>query len=303
MKPDLVSGSPLWQAIFLSFAAVLMLFQIARGWQLGLPRQLVRVAALVCAYSSALFGGRLLLPLLRPVAKVPDFLIAAAGGALLAMIVYSVINTVGTILFKRTSQQSSSVVRLVYGVTGALLGAFFGLFFLWLLIVGVRSLGSVAEAEVNAGASGAGDRQMDPRQSRGRLHRGERNQPDESSMAFSLARLKKSLELGAMGHVVKQTEVLPGGVYETLGKVGEVFAEPERATRFLSSPAVAGLAENPRILALRADPEIQRLLAEGRFWELLQDDRLIEVANDPEVGKQARKFNLKEALEFAARPE
>ena len=118
MRPDLVSGSPLWQTIFISFAAVLMLFQIARGWQLGLPRQLVRVGALVAAYSTALFGGRALLPLMRPFIKVPDVVIAALGGLILAMIVYSIINTLGTILFKRTGQQQSSVVRLVYGASG-----------------------------------------------------------------------------------------------------------------------------------------------------------------------------------------
>ncbi|MEP6956524.1 MAG: hypothetical protein ABI883_06840, partial [Chthoniobacterales bacterium] len=87
MKPALVSGSPLWQTIFFSFAGVLLLFQIVRGWQLGLPRQLVRVAALVAAYSCGLFGGRVVLPLLRPFLKVPDFLISAVGGALLALIV------------------------------------------------------------------------------------------------------------------------------------------------------------------------------------------------------------------------
>jgi hypothetical protein len=94
-----------------------------------LPRQLVRIGAIIAAYSAAFFGGPLLLPLLRPLIKVPDFVISAIGGALLAMIVYSVINSLGTILFKRTGQQGSSIVRLVWGGTGALLGIFFGLFF------------------------------------------------------------------------------------------------------------------------------------------------------------------------------
>ena len=152
MKPDLVSGSPLWQTVFVSFATVLMLFQIARGWRLGLPRQLVRLAAIITAYSAALWGGPALLPLLRPLLKVPDFVLSVFGGAILAMILYAVINTVGGILFKRTGQQSSSIVRLVYGSAGAFLGIFFGLFFLWLLVVGIRLLGAIAEAEVNARA-------------------------------------------------------------------------------------------------------------------------------------------------------
>lgn len=302
MKPDLVTGSPLWQIVFVSFAAVLLLFQIARGWRLGLPRQLVRMGALVAAYSSAAFGGSILLPLLRPLLKVPDFVISAAGGALLALIVYSIINSIGTILFKRTGQQGSAIVRLVYGLTGAALGLLFGLFFIWLLIVGVRCLGSVAEAQVNASAPLNLPRLEEQTARPGsRARRTATHVPDQDSLVFSLARLKKSVELGSVGEVVKQTDVLPSGVYETLGKVGDVFSKPERAARFLSYPGVAELADSPRILALRADPEITRMLEEGRFWDLLQDERLIEAANDPELGRQLKKFDLKAALDHAAR--
>jgi uncharacterized membrane protein required for colicin V production len=301
MKPDLVAGSPLWQTVFLSFAAVLMLFQIARGWHLGLPRQLVRVAAIVAAYSAAFFGGQLVLPLLRPLVKVPDFVISAIGGMLLALIVYSVINSIGTILFKRTGQQSSGIVRLVWGGTGALLGIFFGLFFIWLLVVGIRSLGAIAEAQVNASAP-KNIRPFEERLERqDRTPRRTRTEvPDQNSLAVSLARLKKSIELGSAGQLVRQTDVLPSGIYETLGKVGEVFSKPESAGRFVSYPGVAELMDHPKILALRADPEITRMLEEGRLWALLQDDRLIEAANDPDLARQLKKFDFKAALDHAA---
>ena len=302
MKPDLIAGSPLWQTVFFSFAAVLMLFQIARGWHLGLPRQLVRLAAIVAAYSAAFFGGKLVLPFLRPLVKAPDFVISAIGGALLALIAYSVINSIGTILFKRTGQQGSSIVRLVWGATGALLGIFFGLFFLWLLLIGVRSVGAIAEAQVNASApreiAPAGERLE--RTDRRPPRRQRTNEPDENSLAVSLARLKKSIELGPVGNVVKQTDVVPSGIYETLAKVGEVFSSPERAQRFISYPGVTELMDHPKILALRADPEITRMLEEGRLWALLQDDRLIEAANDPDLARQLKKFNFQGALDHAS---
>ena len=303
MKPDLVAGSPLWQTIFFSFAAVLMLFQIARGWHLGLPRQLVRIGAIVAAYSAAFFGGALLLPLLRPLIKVPDFVISTIGGALLAMIVYSVINSIGTILFKRTGQQGSGIVRLVWGGTGALLGIFFGLFFLWLLVVGIRSLGAIAEAQINASAPG-NIRPFEERLERSGRAAPRRTTavPDQSSFAFSLARLKKSIELGSAGEVVRQTDVLPSGIYETFASFGEVFSKPEQAERFISYPGVVELLDHPKILALRADPEITRMLQEGRLWALLQDDRLIEAANDPDLARQLKKFDLKAALDHAAQP-
>ena len=32
-EPETAAGSPLWQAIFFSFAIVLILFEVARGWR------------------------------------------------------------------------------------------------------------------------------------------------------------------------------------------------------------------------------------------------------------------------------
>ncbi|MDQ6913552.1 MAG: CvpA family protein [Verrucomicrobiota bacterium] len=288
MKPDLVSGSSLWQTIFISFAVVLLLLQVLRGWRLGLPRQLVRLAALVIAYAAALFCGQMLLPLLRPLLKAPDFVLSALGGAILAALIYLIINTTGAILFKRTSQHASSLVRLVYGISGAVLGIVFGLVFIWIVVVGIRSVGAVAEAEVNASTSRVAN------------HHTVAPSAGENSLSVTLARLKKSLEFGHVGGVVKQAGVIPGGIYDTLAKVGEVFARPEHAARFFSYPGVTELADNPKILALRADPEITRMLEEGRLGDLLQDDRLIEAANDPELAKQVKKFDLKKALEYAA---
>jgi hypothetical protein len=301
LKPDLVSGSPLWQTVFVSIAVLIVLLQVLRGWSLGLPRQLVRIVALVAAYSTALYGGETILPLLRSLVKAPDFVLSTLGGAILAMIVYSVINTIGTILFKRTRQQESALVRLIFGASGAFLGLGFGLFFVWLLLVGIRSLGAVAEAEVNARAPAEISR-FDERSARtGGLRRTRTAVPDENSLTGSLARLKKSVELGGLGDVVKQTAVLPSGIYDNVAKVGEVFAKPQRAQRFISYPGVQELMDHPKILALRADPEVARMLAEGRLFDLLQDDRLIEAANDPELAAQLKRFDFKAALDYAAR--
>lgn len=302
MKPDLVAGSPLWQTVFVSFAVVLFLFEIARGWRLGLPRQLVRVAALVAAYSVAIFGGPSVVPLLRPLLKLPDFVISALGGSILALIVYSVITSLGRVLFKRTGQQESGIVRLIYGATGAFVGIFFGAFLLWILVMGVRSLGAIAEAQVNAqGPANVPPFAESRRRRDGSIRRPPARVPDKNSLAASLARLKKSIELGTVGNVVKQTDVLPSGIYETLEKTGAVFAQPERAQRFLSYPGVRELTDHPKILALRADPEIADMISDGRLLDLLQDDRLIEAANDPDLAAQLKHFDFKGALEHAAR--
>lgn len=302
MKPDLVTPSPLWQALFVSFAVVLVSLEIARGWRLGLPRQLVRIAAVVAAYSAAVFGGRLLLPMLRPLLKIPDFLISMVGGAILGLIVYSVITSVGRILFKRTGQQECRTIRLIYGAAGGILGLFFGAFLLWVMVVGVRSLGAVAEARVNAMAPTNLPRfEEGPARSAAPTRGAVSAVADENSLVMSLARLKKSVELGAVGDVVKQTDVLPTAVYDTLAKAGGVFAQPERARRFMAYPGVQELADSPKILALRADPEIAHMISEGRLIDLLHDERLIEAANDPELAAQLKRFDFSGALEYAAR--
>lgn len=298
MKPEVVAGSSVWQAVFFSFAALVMLFQILRGWSLGLPRQLVRLGALASAYCAALFGGPLLLPFLRPLLQLPDLVLSALGGAILALVVYLVVNTIGALVFRRTAQQESVGVRFVYGITGATFGALFGLFFIWLTVMGIRSLGSIAEAQLSAHEPYV-ERPLDGR----RASAGQRfvpAPPEETALAASLARLKKSLELGAVGDVVKESDVLPAGIYDTLTKLGTVFARRDSMDRFLAAPGVAELTANPKILALRADPQIQRMLQEGQLWKLVHDERLIEAVNDPELTRQLKKFEFKKALEDAA---
>src|SRR6266446_2614522 len=82
------AGSSLWQTIFISFALILIAWQVVRGWRLGVVRQLVRLLALGSAYAVALFGGRMLLPFLRPLLGVPDLFISIVAGAVLALVVY-----------------------------------------------------------------------------------------------------------------------------------------------------------------------------------------------------------------------
>ncbi len=147
-EPQAVSGSLLWQVVFLSFAVVLILFEVVRGWRLGLLRQLIRLVALVAAYAAAFFGGSLLVPLARPLFKMPDLVLSALGGAALAFIAYGTLSGIGAVLFKRTSEQDSRIVQLIYGISGAIVGLFFGLFALWLIVVSVRAVGAVAGAQV-----------------------------------------------------------------------------------------------------------------------------------------------------------
>jgi hypothetical protein len=296
MQQSATSGSTLWQIVFLSFAVVLLLLEVIRGYRLGLPRQLMRGAAIICAYAAAYFGGQILVPLLQPILKWPDFILSMIGGAILALVIYGLIASLGSILFKRTAQHGSGTVRLVYGFSGALTGIVFGLFFLWLILVGIRSVGSIADAQVEAHSRS---------ESQSPASRADRSRPLENinadALTSFLARLKNSVELGSAGDLLKRTDVTPPAVYQALKDAGTVAANPETARKFLEFPGAVELSEHPKIIALRNDPEIANLIRQGRILELLQHPRVLAAANDPTLVEKVKQFDIKKALEYAAK--
>jgi len=288
------AGSPLWQLVFVSFALVLILFEVLRGWRRGLPRQVARLGALVAAYFAAYFGGKFLAPLLGMFFRMPDALLSIFAGAIFALIVYAVISGIGSALFRRTNQHDSLIVRLLYGSTGALLGVFFGLFLVWLIVVAVRSIGSVADAQVREQANDSSVlHAVDVR----RRFLGEANE-DRAPLTTSLARLKNSLEMGVIGNAVKKVDAVPQKTYDVIEKISAVVANPQNADRFLSFPGARELSEHPKIIALRNDQEISQMLAQGQLLELIQDHRIIDAANDADLRARLKKFDLDAALNY-----
>jgi hypothetical protein len=287
--------------VFISFGVILVLFEVVHGWRLGLVRQIVRLMALGAAYVAGFFGGSLIVPLARPFVKMPDPVLSILGSALLAFTVYALISGLGAILFRRTAQQESGLVRLVYGVAGATVGLFFGLLLLWLTVASVRTVGALAEGKA-VRRSGATAHTPQDATMRALDVRRRFLSPAEDAMpqvAISLARLKNSLELGFMGRAFKNTDPVSSRTYDMLEKAGTVLSSPERVQKFLTFPGTRELAEHPKIVALRNDPQIADLIAHGRFFDLLQNSRVIEAANDPVLSERIRKFDVQRALDYA----
>jgi hypothetical protein len=232
---------------------------------------------------------------------VPDIVISVVVGAVIALLVYSAIVTIGSILFRKTGQQSSGIVRLLYGLSGALVGLFFGLLTVWLSVVAVRSLGAIANAQLHAQTApeSARQQQIAPRRIYSDRRLPANAEPRSQPLVALLAKLKNSIELGTIGNAVKTTDVVPPGTYETLGKLGQVLSNRESAERFLYYPGAKELTENPKIVALRNDPEIIQMIEEQRFLDLLQDKRLIDAVNDPALAAQVRSFDFQKALDYA----
>jgi len=296
-----IVGSSAWQLAFLSFAAVILILEVLHGWRIGLTRQLMRIVAIIAAYSCAIFAGPALLPITRSFVKLPDPILTLIAGAVLGAIVFAILNALGPILFKRTKDHQSPVVRLVWGISGGLLGILLGLFTIWLVFAGARLAGSVAEAQVrsqHAITTGI----LQPVWNRPlQIHDTEpsaRDQPPTPLMT-TLAELKNSLEAGPIGETLKNVDPLPQGVYRTVERVGEVVSTPESAQRFLRFPGAQQIANDPKMIALRDDPEITNLVSQGRVFDLLQNQRVIDALNDPVLLARLKKFDLDRALDYA----
>lgn len=297
MSPPVESAaaSPVWQLVFISIGLLLIVFEILRGWRSGVARQLARFGALIAAYFAAFYGGKFVAPLIKPFLTVPDALMSIVAGAILAFLVYMIISGLGAILFKRTNQQQSVVTRLFYGSAGAVLGFFFGVFLVWLLVIGVRSVGAVADGQVRRKtADAAVAHAVDMR-----LGLPPESTTDATALTSLLARLKNSLEFGVIGDAVKKVDVVPERIYEDLDKLGQVASNRPSAERFLSFPGARQLSEHPRIVALRNDREIAEMISQGRFFELLRNDKIIQTFNDPTLIEQLKKFDLNAALDYA----
>jgi len=264
-------------------------------------RQITRLIALGAASAAALLGGNLFVPVARSLLKMPDSVLSVLCSAILALAVYALVSGVGAILFKRTTQQESILVRLIYGSAGAIVGLFFGLFLLWLTVASVRAVGALAEGQAASRSGVAAKRAQDPTSHALEVRRRFLSTSDDGrpALAISLARLKNSLELGLLGSVLKNKDPISQRTYRMLEKVGGVFSSPERTQKFLAFPGARGLAEHPKIVALRSDPEITDLIAQGRFLDVLQNPRVIDAANDPILTERIRKFDIQRALDYA----
>src|SRR6476659_1188507 len=221
---------PGWQYVFISLAIVIILLEIIHGWRLGLVRQLVRVIAIIVAYSCAFFGARAPVPIMRSFLRLPEPILAVLGGAILAAIVFVAINLTGALLFRKTAQQESRFVRMIWGSTGAFLGILLGLFTIWLAFAGIRMVGSVAEARLRTQhapastavqANGSAQIQTESAVS-----------PSPNPLMAMFANMKNSLESGRIGEAVRTIDPLPQSLYRVLEKAGQVASHERSAGKF-----------------------------------------------------------------------
>ena len=254
-------GSEYWRNVFFALAGGWVLVSFLRGWMQGILRQLL--------VPLAVFGASLVVVLITPVASgflyqnawLPAFISALLLGVAIWLFAYNLLVFVGGIIFKRTRDQDFAIARLVFGVGGAAVAVVYALLQIWVIVIGIRILGRIAENQIAVQSS--------------------RNAVS-SGLVVGLARLKNSLELGGKA-VLDQLDPVPSAAYRRLDQYCVLLANPRAIGRLLESPALRGVWENPRIRTLQADPEILEAVRRGDFLSILSNPKVLALWTDPNI--------------------
>jgi hypothetical protein len=269
-------GSEYWRNVFFALAGGWVLLSFLRGWTQGILRQLL--------VPLAVFGALIAVILVTPTAsgylyqntRLPAS--ALLLGFAIWLFAYNLLVFVGGIIFKRTREQDFAIVRLVFGVGGAIIAVVYAFLQIWVIVVGIRILGHVAEDQIAVQSS--------------------RNAVS-SGLVVGLARLKNSLELGSGKVVLDQLDPVPPEAYRRLDQFSQLLANPRAIGRLLESPALRGIWENPRIRALQADPEILEAIRRGDFLSILSNPKVFALWTDPSIRALLSGDQIQAACDYA----
>ena len=271
-----IQGSPQWQTAFLLLAALWVLFSMLRGWTNGLMRQLTAIVAL-------LVGTFLVLNFTGDVAgylhlEVTGIFQTPIAALLLWIMGYNGVVLLGRILFKRTRDQDSLVVRMIFGAGGALVGLVYGFFFIWCLIIGVRVTGRIAENQIETERAAS--------QPSGRL-------------VLNLAKLKNSIELGIGRVVVDAVDPTPPAFYRELDRCSRLIANPRAIRKMLDYPGFRRVLQDPKIVDLQRDPEILADMQSGNLLGVFANRKVVALLNDSHLRQAFSPAELEAALDYA----
>jgi len=294
MLAALSHGIDAYQVAFFLGAALFIAFTAWHGWRLGILRQIINILALAAAYLIGYFGGGRLGPFLHRFSGLPEQALAVLGAVGLGFIVYCCITLIGVIAFTKTAHQRIGLIRFGYGASGSVFGAFYGLFLVWIMVLAIRLLGSVAESEIAVADQ--------PHVARAKSSPSTPPPVPPSAVARTLAHMKQSLEQGPAGAVVQQVDPIPGTLYGILRKLGLMVSDEKSVDRFLAYPGVKPLLAHPKIAALQNDPDITRDLVNRNYFALIRNPLIITAANDAEIAELMRKFEFEKALDYAIQP-
>ena len=120
-------GSPLWQGVLFFAAFLFLLWELWSGWRRGVIRSGVSFFAFVFSGFLGLLAGQATWFVVEKVFPGYGWMAGAFVGSIVTLVVLCLSLFLGAVLFKRTGQQPSNVLRLLYGIGGSFFGLLTGL--------------------------------------------------------------------------------------------------------------------------------------------------------------------------------
>lgn len=272
-------ASPFWQNAFLVGVIVVVGWCVWSGWRAGVVRTALALGGMIAGGFIGFGMGGAAAAVVGRFVPVPTMILTAALALIIGLGVYFAAWFLGALLFKRTAQQGSFLLRVVYGGGGALLGAFLGLTVVWGALLLVRGLGGFYEGTLTEGRHA--------------------HVSAPGAAAAALVKLKRSIEAGETGRSLLAIDVMPDKFYRTFEKIGRVAANPTAAQRLLGYAPVQGLLTDPHLVALTSDPGAGEALQTGGIGELLKNRHLVAALNDPALIAKVQKIDIEKALDYA----
>ena len=278
----IIEGSQQWQHAIFGVAAFFILYNVWRGWRLGVVRGVLRLAALFCAWIGGSGAAGVTATVMTFFTRQPPLLAPAIIGLGVGLAIYLVISLISRMLFKTTGEHEG-MVRFGFGFCGAIFGVIYGLLFLWAGITLIRGMGACGEL-------------------RAVQARNDNRSLETEKVALALIKLKASLELGVTGQTLKQADPLPSSFYDNIVKLSMIGGDQVTLERFFQYPKTQEVLKNPKIAAILRDPALEKASQSRNILPLLRNKNFQAAASDPKVLEELRDFDLTAALNFALEP-
>lgn len=275
----MIQPSSEWQHWIFIAALSWLLFEMWRGWRLGIIRGVVKIFLLIAAWIGASAAATAASAALAIFFRTPSTVIPTSIAALVGLIIYFLGTLFAGFLLKRT-EHHHGFFQTIFGIGGACCGLLFGLFFLWGGISLVRSLGLFGEMCL--------------------LEAQRKGSPVKNeTIACNLVRLERSLEMGPVGQFLISTDPLSPALYENTRKSMKVMQDPEALQRFLHSPNIERLLQDPKLSRVLNNRKLKEDLKTGNIPVLWTHPDVEALFHDALLMKELKQFNLKQALDYA----
>jgi len=275
-------ASPFWQNAFLIAIFVVLGWCIWSGWRSGIVRELVTMVGMFLGAAAGIAAGFATGVFIGHISPWYGYKVGIAVACVVIIAIYLGVSFIGALLFKRTAQQRSILLKLAFGLGGAAIGAFVGLSIFWGALLFVRGIGAYCEADFGPHAP-----------------RGERPGIAE----YTIVKLKRSIEAGPRGQQLIAFDIMPEKVYRVFGKFGLLVTKakvhPEVVTRLLAYPPIQSIFTDPRLAAITNDPMAAEAFRTQGSQSLLQNQKILALAHDPVLIAKVQRIDIEKALDYA----